>query len=290
VARTGQYGEVQATPEDFLLGAEESHGVLVTAALRDKDAAGGALLLAERIAQLKREGRTLVDDLERIHTRYGYFAHGAYSLIMEGVVGLQRIEDMMAALRADPPPRLAGQGVERIIDYWDEQAHGRITSSTDRAARNVVACYFEQGLKVTARPSGTEPKLKLYVEAGGTVDRCARRQIDEMVAEATLQMAEHLLATLAVRVPRHALAVSQLVSIENRVDFAGPFLDELRARLADGARGSALEQWLDQRLARYGKDPRFLAAPGIRACLASGQADLAAHAQTLRAAFELSRE
>lgn len=291
IARTGRYGEVEATPDDFLFAAEESNGVLVTPALRDKDAAGGALLLAERIAQLKREGKTLVDDLARIHDRYGYFAQGAYSLIMEGVIGLQRIEEMMSALRRQPPPVIVECGVVRTIDYWDERAHGPIKSGTDRASRNVVALYFDRGLKITARPSGTEPKLKIYVEAGGdgAADAEGKADIDRLVAEATLQMAEHLLGTLDLRVPRHGLALSPLVSVENRIDFADRFLTELRARLDEGLTGPALEQWLEERLARYGKDGRFLVAPGIRACLERGVPDFGAHSDTLRAAFQLDR-
>jgi phosphoglucomutase len=284
IEQNGRYGDVIASPEDFLFAAEESNGVLVTPALRDKDAAGGALLLAERIAQLKREGKTLVDDLARIHQRYGYFAHGAYSLIMEGVIGLQRIEDMMSALRRDQVPVIVGRHVIRTLDYWDEQAHGAIKSGTDRASRNVVALHFDQGLKVTARPSGTEPKLKIYVEAGG---REARARIDELVAEATLQMAEHLLATIGVRLPRHALALSQLVSVENRVDFAERFLPELKDRVARGTSANELERWLEDRLARYGKDGRFLIAPGIRACLQSGAAGLGPYSEVLRAVFRL---
>ena len=289
LANTGRYGGLRATPDDFLIGAEESNGVLVTPALRDKDAAGGALLLTERIAQLKRDGKTLVDDLDRIHERYGYFAHGAYSLIMEGVIGLQRIEDMMAALRTGTPPPIAGRRVERTIDYWDERAHGPIKSGTDRASRNVVAFYFEHGLKITARPSGTEAKLKIYVEAGGRVERGQRAEIDALVREATLQMAEYLLGTLDVRLPRAALALSQLVSVENRVDFAERFLGELHTQLNSGLRTDSLVEWLDQRLARYGKDGRFLVAPGIRACLDDGQPDFIRHAETLRAAFQLAQ-
>ncbi|MBI4516462.1 MAG: phospho-sugar mutase [Deltaproteobacteria bacterium] len=289
IARSGRYRELVATPDDFLFAAEESNGVLVSPAIRDKDAAGGALLLAERIAQLKREGKTLVDDLDRIHGRYGYYAHGAYSLIMEGVVGLQRIEDMMAALRGAAPPAIVGRRVERTIDYWDESAHGALKSGTDRASRNVVAFYFDHGLKITARPSGTEPKLKIYVEAGGQGDAGARAEIEQAVREATLQMAEHLLGSLRLRVPRHALALSQLVSVENRLDFAERFLPELQAQLAGGARAAALEQWLERRLAGYGKDGRFLVAPGIRACLNGGHAELAPYAQTLRAAFALGQ-
>lgn len=290
VARTGHYGDLQAGIDDFLFAAEESNGVLVTPALRDKDAAGGALLLAERIAQLKRDGKTLVDDLDRIHARYGYFAHGAYSLIMEGVVGLQRIEDMMSALRTHAPAAIAGRRVSRTIDYWDERDHGAIKSSTDRASRNVVAFYFDGGLKITARPSGTEPKLKMYVEAGGETggDAATKARVDDLVKEATLQMAEHLLASLKIRVPRFALALSQLVSVENRTDFAERFISELQSQLDRGGGGPALEQWLDQRLERYGKDGRFLVAPGIKALLESGASGLTKHVDVLRALFQLS--
>jgi phosphoglucomutase len=286
IARQGRYGDLIATPDDFLFAAEESNGVLVTPALRDKDAAGGALLLAERIAQLKHDGQTLVDDLDRIHAKYGYFKQGAYSLIMEGVIGLQRIEEMMTALRKQDAPVIAGQRVARTIDYWNEGAHGPIKSGTDRASRNVVAFYFDGGLKITARPSGTEPKLKIYVEAKGSAGS-ATAETDAVVNEATLQMAEHLLATLHLRVPRHALALSQLVSVENRIDFAERFLGELRARLDGGARGTALGQWLDERLARYGKDGRFLVAPGIRACLDSDNGNLGAYAAVLRPLFHI---
>jgi len=94
---------------------------------------------------------------------------------------------------------------------------------------------------------------------------------------------------LNLRVPRHALALSQLVSVENRIDFAERFVGELRTQLAAGMNGAALDAWLDQRLARYGKDGRFLVAPGIRACLAAGEPDLRPHLDVLQAVFHLSK-
>jgi phosphoglucomutase len=289
VAHTGRYGDMVATCDDFLCAAEESHGVLVTPELRDKDAAGGALLLAEYIAKLKREGRTLQDELDRLYDRYGYVAQGVYSLIMEGVTGLQRIDAMMAALRQTQPPVIAGCGLERAVDYWDERVYGPIKSGTDRASRNVVALYFEHGLKVTVRPSGTEPKLKIYVEAGGPGRAEGRPAIDQMTAEATRQMVDTLLDAVGVQLPREALALSQLVSVENRIDFAERFLGELRAKLDDGTTASALDGWLNRRLAGYGKDSRFLVAPGIRACLASGLLGLDRYAEVLLALFHLDR-
>lgn len=289
MGRTGRYGEVVATLDDFLCAAEESHGVLVTPEVRDKDAAGGALLLAEYIARLKREGRTLQDELDRLYDRYGYVVHGVYSLIMEGVTGLQRIEAVMAALRQQPPPAIAGCGLERAVDYWDERLYGPIRCGTDRASRNVMALYFDHGLKVTVRPSGTEPKLKIYVEAGGQGSAESRPEIDQMAAEATRQSVEYLLDAIGVQLPREALALSQLVSVENRIDFAQRVLPELRAKLDEGASVSALDGWLDTRLAAYGKDSRFLVAPGIGACLKSGVLGLDRYAEVLRTLFRLDR-
>jgi hypothetical protein len=206
---------------------------------------------------------------------------------MEGVIGLQRIEDMMTALRQQAAPAIVGRSVARRIDYWDESAHGPMKSATDRASRNVVALYFDRGLKITVRPSGTEPKLKIYAEAGGKQEREKQVGIDELAREATLQMAEHLLDTLGVRLPRHALALSQLVSVENRIDFAERFLGELRRQLDSGVRGSDLEKWLEERLSDYGKDGRFLVAPGIQACLDLGVDDLGGYSDILREAFQL---
>ncbi len=264
IAAEGRYGAVVATPADFLLAAEESHGILITPALRDKDAAGAALLLAELIASLKRQGKTLLDYLDEVHDRYGFFATMGYSLVMEGVLGLQRIEQMMAELRRQPPAHLLGRRLARVTDYWDEARFGPVLSATDRASRNVVALRYEPDLKVTARPSGTEPKLKIYVESGTRGGREARRVAQQRVSEATVAFAEHLLGFLGLRLSRPALRLSQLVSVENRLDFDCRFVPELRARLVAG---TASAEWIEERLRGYGRDPRRLVAPGIAALL-----------------------
>ena len=283
MATKGRYGAVEGTPDDFLLAVEESHGILVTPALRDKDAAGAALLLAELIASLKRRGATVVDYLAEIYQRYGFFVTASYSLIMEGVVGLQRIEQVMAALRQRPPQELEGRRVTRVIDYWDEGAFGPIVSATDRSSRNVVTLVLERGFKLTARPSGTEPKLKIYVEGGGKDAGAPPAKIREQVGAANLALAEHLLSYLNIRLERPALMLSSLVSVENRIDFNERFLPELRKRLAAGEEVS--ESWVDDRLRAYGKDPRFLVAPGIATVL--GEKDLEKHAAALRRLFPL---
>lgn len=276
----GEYQGVQASPDDFLIGAEESHGVLVTAAMRDKDAAGGALLLAELVAVLRKKSRTVVDYLEEIYRRYGYFNSSAYSLIMEGVTGIRRMGEMMDKVRQAPPKEILGRRVTKLIDYWDTAAFGPILSETDRSSRNVVAMYAERGMKVTVRPSGTEPKLKVYVECGGKDAGGDEHAIAAQVHEATHAMALHLLAHLDLSLTPAALLLSQLVSVENRIDFGERFLPELKARLAAS---EAIEKWADQRLKPYGKDPRFLVAPGIAAVL--DEPGFREHATMLRGVF-----
>ena len=284
--RRGEYQGVKASIDDFLLGAEESHGVLVSKEIRDKDAAGGALLLAELIAVLRRDGRTVVDYLDDLHRRYGTFDTTAYSLIMEGLSGLGRMAEMMNAVRRDPPKEILGRRVTRLIDYWDADAFGPILSETDRSSRNVVAMYCERGLKVTVRPSGTEPKLKVYVECGGPDAGGDESAVRDTVRRANDAMATHLLGYLGIRLAPAAMRLSQLVSVESRVDFGERFLPELAATVAAGIDAERLQAWADERLASYGKDARFLVAPGIEAAM--DEQGLRKHDALLRRVFPLS--
>ena len=131
------------------------------------------------------------------------------------------------------------------------------------------------------RPSGTEPKIKIYVEQlfgpdpqwndGGFVP--ARAQMDGRVHEATLTFVDALLRLVDIRLPRAALLLSPLVSLDNRIDFARGFLPELEARLREAtfADAAALTAWADARLERYGSDPRALVSPGVTAHFATSQ-------------------
>jgi len=282
IQERGEFQGVRGSLADFLVGAEESHGVLVTAALRDKDAAGGALLLAELIAVLKQRGRTVVDYLDELHQRYGHFTTAAYSLIMEGATGLRRMGEMMDALRRRPPQDLLGRRVTRQVDYWDEDVFGPILSATDRSSRNVVALFGERGLKVTVRPSGTEPKLKIYVECGGREAGGDAGEIAAFAERANEAMARHLLAYLGIDLAPAAMQLSQLVSVENRADFGERFLPELGRRLGE-ATADELQSWAETRLRAYGKDPRFLVAAGVAAAIE--ERGWQAHAALLRRVF-----
>lgn len=276
IAQDGRFGDVQATPADFLLAAEESNGVLVSAALRDKDAAGGALLLGELCARLHPQGQTLGAYLNDVYRRYGYAANTGYSLVMEGIAGSERVALMMDRLRAQPPPAVQGRALQRAVDYWDETQFGKIRSETDRSSRNFVQLQYDQGVHVSVRPSGTEPKIKFYVEQvfnpeadwAGDGFTTSRRVMDDAASQVTLGFVEQVLRLVDIELPRPALLVSSLVSLDNRIDFATRFLPELEERLRTVSTADAdrLLAWVDERLKAYGTDPRYLVAAGVAAC------------------------
>jgi len=269
----GRFGSVRATAADFLLAAEESNGVLVSPALRDKDAAGGALLLAELCARLRQRRQTLGSYLNEVYRRYGYAANTGFSLIMEGISGSQRVARIMDRLRAHPPAAVEERGLGRTVDYWDEKKFGPIRSETDRSSRNFVQLQYDGGLMIAVRPSGTEPKIKFYVEQvfdpaadwAGEGFAPARKAMDEASRKSTQAFVEQVLRLVDIELPRAAFLVSSLVSLDNRIDFTRHFLPELEEQLRSASARDAdqLSVWVDQRLKAYGTDPRFLVAAGV---------------------------
>jgi phosphoglucomutase/phosphomannomutase len=163
--QTGSYEEVRGQPGDFIIGCEESHGVLVTPAIRDKDAAGGALLLAELALDLKRQGQTMLSCLDDLYRRFGYCHNSVANLVMPGIEGKQNMLRMLDRLRRGPPREIAGLAVTAFEDWRDEQGRfGPLKGATDAASRNVLLFRLGEQARVALRPSGTEPKAKAYVE------------------------------------------------------------------------------------------------------------------------------
>lgn len=168
---TGQYGDIRGTPADFVIATEESHGILATAELRDKDSACAALLLAEAALHEKRNGRTLVDYLTDLNRQFGYFRNELLNIVMTGLEGKQNMARMLDALRSAPPREIGGLPVAQFEDLRDEAGRmGPFKGETDRAARNFLIFRLQGDRGVTAkvclRPSGTEPKAKAYIEVG----------------------------------------------------------------------------------------------------------------------------
>jgi len=165
---TGAYGDFRGTPADFVIATEESHGILATPGIRDKDSACAALLLAEVALHQKRQGRTVPDYLNDLNRQFGYFRNELLNIVMKGLEGKSNMLRMLNALRQSPPADIGGLPVVKFEDLQDESGRlGPFRGNTDRAARNFLIFRLAgDGLtaKVCLRPSGTEPKAKAYLE------------------------------------------------------------------------------------------------------------------------------
>ena len=162
---SGVYEDVRGTPEDFVIGCEESHGILVTPQIRDKDAASAALLFAELTLDEKRQGRSVLDYLERIFREFGYFHNDLLNMVMTGVEGREKMARMLDGLRTTPLTEIAGLPVTHVEDLRDPEGRlGPIKGATDAAARNVLLFRLGERGRIALRPSGTEPKAKAYIE------------------------------------------------------------------------------------------------------------------------------
>jgi phosphoglucomutase/phosphomannomutase len=154
--------------DNFLFGCEESHGYIAGNYVRDKDAVTPAIWLAELAAELKADGKTLIDFLRITYATYGYFHNYLTEIRLPGAEGKSKIDQIQSALREDKPRQFGKFEVERIEDYLDRKP---ILSKTDASSKNVIAFHFKPiegtiSIKVTVRPSGTEPKIKMYFEIG----------------------------------------------------------------------------------------------------------------------------
>ena len=258
----GCFAGVHGQASDFLVGVEESHGVLVTDGVRDKDAAGGALLLAEMASEEKDRGRSLVDCLEEIWRTHGQVANVLVSTVMRGAAGRHRIEAIQASLRESPPTSIGGFAVVSSRDHQDpDGVHGPIRSGTDRSSRNVLSYTLENEARVIVRPSGTEPKTKVYAEmtAVGEVDPSGLSSACSTLAK---QFVRDMLLRVGVELPVWTQEMSGLLAVEHRVDFAERVFPELLQRLEQGQDG---EDWLKDQIEGYGRDAVRLVAPGVRA-------------------------
>ena len=149
----------------FLLGFEESYGYLTGSYARDKDAVGAALMICEMTAYYSKRGLTLCDALEELYKTYGYYREGMTDIYMEGLDGIERRKRVMATLRNNPPKTIGGCKVARVGDFaartYTNLATGEKTDS-GLPASDVLVYILEDGDKVIVRPSGTEPKIKIY--------------------------------------------------------------------------------------------------------------------------------
>jgi phosphoglucomutase/phosphomannomutase len=156
---------------DFIFGCEESHGYLAGTYARDKDAASAAVWIAEYAAELKQRGKTLVDALDEIYSAYGYCHNYLTEIRLLGAKGMEQIAAMMDHFRGQAPKKFGDFSVAEKIDRWQGKPQPHL-SETDTSARNVIILRLQNAaettsMRVTVRPSGTEPKIKMYFELVG---------------------------------------------------------------------------------------------------------------------------
>ena len=163
----------------FVCGGEESYGFNVGEFVRDKDAVISCSMIAEAAAWAADSGKTLYGLLMDIYAKYGYYREKMLSFTMKGKTGLERIASLMAGFRAEPLKSLGGVPVARVIDYTEPEKTGLPSS-------NVLQYVAEDGTVLTARPSGTEPKIKFYI---GLAEKTEGLSMDETVMRADKRVA-----------------------------------------------------------------------------------------------------
>lgn len=160
--------EKENTDEIFVIGGEESYGLLKGTYARDKDGAVGALPLMEYAAELKAQGKTLWDRMLELYVEYGLFLERLDTLQCPGADGFKQMQTIMQSLRENPPKEIDGQQITAVLDYKSLVRRDIQTgeeASIDCAAGNVLVYEFgDRRRRVTIRPSGTEPKMKFYVQ------------------------------------------------------------------------------------------------------------------------------
>lgn len=159
--------EKQNETDRFVIGMEESYGYLRGAHARDKDAVVAAMLVCEMAAYYKMRGISLYDFMQSIYNKYGIYLNTLLNFSFEGAAGMQKMADMMTQLRAHPPASIAGDPVREISDYQQRKTQNIETgeeTEIELPQSNVLA-YKLTGGSVIVRPSGTEPKIKVYITA-----------------------------------------------------------------------------------------------------------------------------
>ena len=162
--------EAAGEVERFIFGFEESYGYLSGPHVRDKDAVTASMLLTEMAAWYAAQGMTLFDALEALYEKYGHYAEKTHNLVMPGLEGLADMAKLMKRLREDPPAAIGGTAVLTRKDYADgtvtDCAAGTV-HKMELAGSNVLRFETADGTSVIVRPSGTEPKIKVYVLTKG---------------------------------------------------------------------------------------------------------------------------
>ncbi len=157
----------------FIGGGEESFGYMVGDAVRDKDAVGAVLLMCEIAAQAKENNSSVYQYLQQLYVDFGFYKEHLISLTKKGIEGANEIKQMMIDLRDNPVAEINGQRVIMVEDYQNSTAKNLLSGETENLTipqSDVLIYYLEDGSKICARPSGTEPKIKFYFSVNTAIE------------------------------------------------------------------------------------------------------------------------
>lgn len=177
--------------ENYIIGGEESFGLMIGDKIRDKDGVSAVALLCEMAAYEKNKGRSLFDKLIDLYIEYGFYLEDLVSITKKGMNGAKEIAAMMESYRANPPQQIAGVNVVQLLDYELQKGKDLVNGkewAIDIPKSNVLQFVLEDGSKISARPSGTEPKIKFYFSVHTTLkdkeafDSCEKELIEKIAA------------------------------------------------------------------------------------------------------------
>ena len=175
----------------YIGGGEESYGFLAEDFVRDKDAVSACALMAEVTAWAKDNGKTLFGLLQDIYIEYGFGKEKGISVVRKGKSGAEEIAQMMIDFRTSPPVEIAGSKVVTIKDYETlkktDVVTGNVTNLDMPATSNVLQFFTQDGTKISVRPSGTEPKIKFYIEVRGEMKTSADYDAADAAANAKIE-------------------------------------------------------------------------------------------------------
>ncbi len=184
--------------QQYIGGGEESYGFLAEDFVRDKDAVSACSLLAEICAWAKDQGKTLYDVLMEIYVEYGFSKETTVNVVKPGKSGAEEIKAMMDNFRANPPKEIGGSAVSLIKDYKTLEltdAQGNVSKLDMPETSNVLQYFTVDGTKISVRPSGTEPKIKFYIEVKGEMGcpKCYTSADAEAESGGSAQVTRHLI-------------------------------------------------------------------------------------------------
>ncbi len=246
--------------DGFLFGCEESHGYLAGDYARDKDAVTAAVWLSELAAELKDDRQTLVDYLNQMYAEYGYFRNYLTEIRMLGATGKEKIDQIQNSLRTNPPQKFGRFAVQ---SFEDCRTRLPIVSDTDLAAKDVLIFKLDSGvdgqdIKVTVRPSGTEPKIKMYFEIGSPpadisdIDQ-TKASTEQVLLELEKEVMLHCYRSIDIDFPERGFLLFWQLPLDDKLKYFA--LESDIAKIADIDDKNTRQRQLDSLLAFLGSNP-----------------------------------